>query len=75
MWSLIEPCVGIVAGSLPYIRPLFQRQAAGASRATKPIRLLAEPLPGDGIWKKEDIRVEIRTATPFDELGASARCN
>lgn len=35
MWSIIEPCVGIVAGSLPSIRPLFLLCYGGPEKGSK----------------------------------------
>ncbi|KID59155.1 hypothetical protein MAN_10878, partial [Metarhizium hybridum] len=75
MWSLIEPCVGILAGSLPYIRslPIFHRRPRKAAtlRCTQ-----VNDLPSaTEIMVKSDVEVDIRSATPYDDLGTRARIN
>ncbi|KAJ4161637.1 uncharacterized protein LMH87_007664 [Akanthomyces muscarius] len=40
MWSVIEPCVGIVAGSLPFVRVLFgKRKPKSDSRSRRAIEI------------------------------------
>ena len=36
MWSIIEPCVGIVGGSLPFVKTLFVEKQRGSSADTYP---------------------------------------
>lgn len=72
MWSIIEPCVGIVAGSLPYFGSLYPHRPS----AKTDLRLLT-PVYHDGdILVKYDVGVgsEIRSPTP-EPLGNMVRCN
>ncbi len=39
VWSIIEPCIGILMGSLPYLRPLFDRPPK-QSNSHKPNKIM-----------------------------------
>lgn len=76
MWSLIEPCVGIVAGSLPYIRPLCQRR--------RKIRAVAVPVTPEcnapvniSIKIEEDVKIDFeeRSDTPHRGMGTQTMIN
>lgn len=72
--------MGIAAGSLPYIRPLFQRRSTASKRSTSASRIIGVPYGSsitvrEDIVVKEDVEVEVRSLTPFDDLGTRAVCN
>lgn len=74
MWSLIEPCVGMVAGSLPYIRPLCRRRFKTPKRSNDG-RQAGGDENGTGIWIKRAFTVETRSATPLDDLCTQTMVN
>ncbi|KAK8144722.1 hypothetical protein G3M48_005414 [Beauveria asiatica] len=47
MWSVMEPCIGIVAGSLPFVRMLFGQRRKGPNRRAESGLDLPE-LPASG---------------------------
>ena len=68
MWSVIEPCVGIVAGSLPFIRMLFgKRRKSLRRRAERGIDL--PELPASGALSSRGIHVNTTWEVRSELLG------